>query len=154
MNQLMSLLLIFFFILGAVKWKGNQDHAFSAQREISSASSSPCEGKNFCAVIYLAPWCPHCRDAIGDTQTLITKSAGASNVGIRVVVGAGNEKTNFEMAQEFRSNGETDNDSRVARKLAVQGFPSYFVLDKEGSIVLSGQEAHEWLLQKFGLMAI
>lgn len=118
-------------------------------RPISSViDGDPCEERQFCVVAYMAPWCPHCRNAVPALQSFARKSSDPKFPGLKVWVGAGEPDANREMAKAFGPHGFVDADETVARKFEVRGFPSFYVLDRDGDIILRDAEAYQWVHEK------
>lgn len=133
-------------LLVIFQWKSG---AFQMMRDPASISGNTCEGKKFCALVYLAPWCPHCRSALSHTQMLLQKSR-FGDTGVRVVVGMGEPDQSAAMANKIAHGVAVDTDDKIARDLGIQGVPAYIVMDKEGTRILEGQEGYAWIIEKFG----
>lgn len=115
----------------------------------AAEEGDPCKEKQFCAVVYMAPWCPHCKNAVADLQGFARKSAAKAMPGVKVWVGAGEPAANKAMADAFGVHGFVDADESVAKKFSVRGFPSFYVLDREGDVILRDGEAYQWVHEKF-----
>ena len=121
----------------------------SYQRGLSS-NSDLCTGKKFCAIVYVAPWCGACKSERPRIISFMEKSKNNPAFGIRVVVGQGRSQAeNEEMAASFGFGATTDPDNSVLQKLQVPHFPSFFVLDKDNTVILRDQAAFQWIYQKF-----
>lgn len=119
-------------------------------RALSSLSGDTCEGRKFCAVVYLAPWCPHCVSSVPRTKEMIQRFR-SPELGVKVIVGLGKSpEQNQKFADSIAPGVVIDSDTSLARKYGVRSVPSYTVLDQEGSAILSGQEAYSWLHEKMG----
>ena len=132
----------------AVQWQLGRLHL---TRDPASVSGNTCEGKRTCAVIYYAPWCPHCRSDIPHAQAMLARSR-TGDTGVKIIVGMEHRPGDNEaMARKIASTGVViDSDRKLARELEVDGFPSYIVLDKEGTKLVGGQEGFQWVMEKFG----
>lgn len=132
----------------ALQWQ--QGHLHWA-RDPASLSGNTCEGKRTCAVIYYAPWCPHCRADITHAQALLSRSR-SGDTGVKIVVGLEKRPgTSEAFARSIASKGVTiDSDQKLARELGVQSVPSYVVLDQEGTKLVEGPDAYQWVMEKFG----
>lgn len=116
---------------------------------ITSVQGDTCSQKDFCLVVYLAPWCPHCRNAVSSTQDML-KRTSSGKFGVRVVVGMGRDpKENADFATQIAPGVQIDRDMKIARDLGVQSVPAYRVLDKEGTQILGDEEAYAWMHEKF-----
>lgn len=118
-------------------------------RPLSSlAEGDPCQERQFCVVAYMAPWCPHCKNAVPALQSFAKKSRDPKFPGLKIWVGAGKPEANKEMAAAFGAHGFVDTDETIAQKFAVRGFPSFYVLDRDGDIILRDAEAYQWVHEK------
>jgi len=118
-------------------------------RDPGNLSGNTCEGRDFCVSVYMAPWCPHCKTAMPQVQKLLALSQRPGKIGVQVVVGMGELAQNEAMAKAIAKNVVLDHDTKIAKKQNVQGVPSFQVLDKEGTVILDGPEAREWIAEKF-----
>lgn len=114
---------------------------------ISGAGADPCSGRQYCAVVYLAPWCPHCKRAVPDLERFVKKTSDRN--GLKILVGAGEPAENVKMAELFGASGVVDADQSQATALRIEGYPSFFVLDDKGGVVFRDQEAYAWIQDKF-----
>lgn len=131
-------------LIGAVyMWRG-------PLRDPAHLSGNTCEGRDFCVSVYMAPWCPHCKTAMPQVQKLLAASQRPGQAGVNVVIGMGEPAQNEAMANAIAKNVTVDNDTKIAKRLKIQGVPSFLVLDKEGTVILDGPEAREWINEKFG----
>ncbi len=120
-------------------------------RDPAKLSGNTCEGRDFCVSVYMAPWCPHCKTALPQVQKMLAASTDVRKPGVRVVIGMGQGTQSQEMAARIAKDGVLiDDDTRIAKKLNVTGVPSFKILDKEGDVIVDGQEAYEWINEKFG----
>lgn len=89
----------------------------------------PACAKPKCLTVYVAPWCPACRNATGiikDLQSHLTQVG----VDVRVVVGADEENKVRAYASEFGNKTLLDPDKRWS----VGGVPHFFVSDQDGGV--------------------
>jgi protein-disulfide isomerase len=127
-----------------------QQGAFQRMRNPASLNGDTCVGKKFCVIVYLAPWCPHCKASLSQAQTLLGKSL-VGDTGVRVVVGLGRGSDSSAMAARIARNITLDDDESIAHKLGVRGVPAYVVLDSEGTKLIEGAEGFSWVAEKFKL---
>lgn len=148
------ILVISALILGFFAWQKHEARERAREeREYSSAVTSnggdPCTGKKFCALIYLAPWCPACKSQVPLYRDYVEKAKTRGDVGVKVVVGQGRRAGDNEaMAKLFGAAGLVDHDSSYLKKYRVDRFPSLYVLDAERTIILRQEEAFHWLAEK------
>lgn len=114
----------------------------------STVEGDPCQERQFCVVAYMAPWCPHCKNAVPGLQSFAEKSSDPQFPGLKVWVGAGKPEANKQMAAAFGPHGFVDADDTVAQKFGVRGFPSFYVLDREGDVILRDGEAYQWVRER------
>lgn len=127
-----------------------QQGAFQRLRDPASLNGDTCGSKKFCLVVYLAPWCPHCKSSLSHTQALLQKSR-FGDTGVRVVVGMSQGGDSQAMARRIATNVALDDEEVVAKKLAIHAVPAYVVLDADGAKIVDGQEGAEWAAEKFKL---
>lgn len=116
----------------------------------SKLAGDTCAGKKRCVVAYLAPWCPSCRAELPHTQEMLSRSR-TGDTGMKIVVGMERKPgDNAEMGRRIASAGITlDDTTELARKWDIRAVPAYVVLDPEGAKILDGQEARQWVDEKF-----
>lgn len=117
-------------------------------RSAVSSGEDVCKEKRFCVAVYMAPWCPHCKNAVGTLQAFARKSKDADFPGLKVYVGDGEDTAMKSMADKFGDNGFVDADRSVMQKYAVRGYPTFLVLDADGDVILRDQEAYQWVNEK------
>jgi thiol-disulfide isomerase/thioredoxin len=146
-NTLLLALLLGGAVFGVAKWKEEQANQRAFERRIASGEDS-CAGRKFCAVVYMAPWCPACKQIVPRLQRM-SKKAVKGDYGLKVVVGRGRSpEDNEQMAAQFGNFGAVDKDEKVFSDLKVSRYPSFFVLDGEGTVILANQEAYYWIQEK------
>lgn len=145
MNRWITLILL--VALGLVYgWRSGH---FQRLQSPTTLSGNTCEGKEFCVSVYMAPWCPHCKTAVPQVQKMLSKTI-LGKTGVRVVIGMGQPAQNAAMANSIAKDVVVDNDTKIARQLNVKSVPAYMVLDKDGTVILDGQEAYQWVHEKLG----
>lgn len=143
-KRIATTLALLLIAVGVYHWR------FGGLRNPATLSGNTCEGRDFCVSVYMAPWCPHCKTALPKVQQLLSKTQMGGKTGVRVVIGMGEPAQNEAMANAIAKNVVLDHDTKIAKQLNVRGVPSFIVLDKEGTVILDGQEAHQWINEKFG----
>jgi thiol-disulfide isomerase/thioredoxin len=141
---------ILLFSLGfAVK---NQQAVKKRSTEYDRAIASradPCTGKKTCVVVYMAPWCPACKQVLPAVIQLLAKTKTAKSLGAKVYVGRGESPVDDEkMAREIGAGAFTDTDLTMHKKLKVGYYPAFFVMDSEGSVTLDGKDAYYWAMER------
>ncbi len=109
----------------------------------------PCSGKKTCVVVYMAPWCPACKQVLPAVIQLMSKTKAAKTLGAKVYVGRGETPAADEkMAREIGAGAFTDSDLQMHKKLKVGYYPAFYVMDSEGSITLDGKDAYYWAMER------
>lgn len=148
------IILILAAITAYVAWQHHQAQERSRllqdyKRSISS-NIDPCTGKKFCAIAYVAPWCPACRANAGNFKQLIKRSAEITDYGFKVVVGQGaSDSENIAYAASYEGGAYADEGNKLFLALGVSQFPSFYILDNTSKLVASNQEAMQIINQKF-----
>jgi thiol-disulfide isomerase/thioredoxin len=73
----------------------------SAAVPITVAAGSSCQGKALCGVIYVAPWCPACKQAAPTFKKFLQSSWDHKEHGLEIFVGRGEPQANLEEAIAF-----------------------------------------------------
>lgn len=106
-----------------------------------------CDGREFCAVAYLAPWCPHCKSAVPDLVKMEARARDPKAPGLKILVGAGKPAENKKMAALFGKAGVEDPSGASAQALSVAYYPTFVVLDAKGLVVQRDEQALHWMQQ-------
>ena len=118
------------------------------QRAVASKTDN-CRNKKICLVVYMAPWCPACKQVMPEVSKLLEKSKTSKDFGAKAYVGKGsNLEENEAMARKLGAGAEVDTNHEMHQKLKVGYYPAFFVLDSEGSITLDGKDAFYWAMEK------
>ena len=109
-----------------------------------------CQGKQFCGIVYVAPWCPTCKQMMPTYRQYLLHDGRQPNHGFQVVVGAGKTaRGNNLMAQNYGEGAMADNNGRIQRRLGINLYPSYLVFDSDRNVILRGNPARKWITQNF-----
>ena len=150
MKQILLVAAIIVVALGYSHYERKKQ--FAAQLEYSrtvATSHDSCAGKKFCALVYVAPWCPACKSILPKLHTFSTNSANSKDYGFKLVVGRErNPGDNEKMAAPFGANGFVDKDSSIHSKLGINYYPTIFIQDQEGTTILKDNEAFRWMHEK------
>ncbi len=148
MNRALPLILATVALYFGVLWSQG---GLQQNRMPASIPGNSCEGRNYCVVVYLAPWCPYCREEIPYLRTLLDKTRNG-DTGLKVVVGLGHSPGDNEaMADKIAKQGVMiDTNRKIATSLGVRSLPTFTVLDKTGLKISEGQTSRRWLAEKFG----
>lgn len=115
----------------------------------SADSKSSCTGKELCGVIYVAPWCPACKQGAPIFKKMLTNSWKNETRGMQVFVGRGEASQNLEEAISYGPGASADQDSSKFNALGIRQYPSFFVTDAKGKVLKRDQEAIDWIVQNF-----
>ena len=148
MKKIGQQIIVFFVVISAYQFylRGGLRWPLSA----SNLSADSCAGRELCVLVYMAPWCPHCKTAIPKVKSYLNRAQKGGTAGFRVVVGMDSPENSMEMGLKIGKGVAIDRDREIAKKYAIDGVPAYIVLDREGGVVLRGAEANQWLFDKFG----
>ncbi len=100
----------------------------------SPSAVDECLGRDACIVLFLAPWCPHCRDAIGVIRAIREKTRSSTRLGLRVVVGSDTEANLEQMAQEIGGVVFLDTERKLQKKLNLRGVPHWYLVSAGGTV--------------------
>jgi thiol-disulfide isomerase/thioredoxin len=114
-----------------------------------AASGSSCQGKALCGVIYVAPWCPACKQAAPTFKKFLQSSWDHKEHGLEIFVGKGEPQANLEEAITFGRGAAADQSGEKFKVLGIRQYPSFFVQDAQGKILKRDQEALDWIVQNF-----
>lgn len=118
----------------------------------SPSAVDECLNRDACIVVYLAPWCPHCHDAIGVIHALREKTRTSTRLGLRVVVGADTEANLEKMAQEIGGVVFLDTERRLQKKLNRPGVPHWYLVSAGGTLraEMAGASGAATVLHRLG----
>ncbi len=108
-------------------------------------TTDPCLNRPYCVVIYLAPWCPHCRNAVKYVNDLRSFWASTERPGLKVVVGADKKENLESMAQTIGGNVYLDLEGKFKDLMKVDFYPTWYVISKEGMILKRKKAAIGWV---------
>jgi thiol-disulfide isomerase/thioredoxin len=99
----------------------------------------PCLGRTRCLIVYLAPWCPACRQTKSFIPYMREVISDHENAGLMVVVGKGwgNFKGGYDMARDIGGQVYIDAEAsywRVLRKEA-NAVPAWVMFDGLGNAI-------------------
>ena len=102
-------------------------------------SLSDYKNKKAVVLIFWTTWCPYCREEL---KTLNQEYAGLSKSSIEVLaIDIGEPKykvENYAKSHNIEFEVLLDLDSAVARDYDLMGVPTYFVINKSGEVVATG----------------
>ena len=148
MKNYLRLFILLFFV-------GFTFNCYAAQASASSFKSAPAfqltdlndkaiflseyKGKKAVVLLFWTTWCPYCREEL---KTLNQEYAGLAKNSIELLaINVGEPKSkveNFVKNRNFTFEVLLDKDSTVADAYELMGVPSYFVINKAGQIVSTG----------------
>ncbi len=154
-----NILLVVAVLLAAFAWHTKQEQTRAKnvreyQRRLAEQAQNPgqpvrdsCTNKKFCAVVYVAPWCPACKQLAPQLRAALPR-VKEKEFGLKIVVGQGRPEENDDEAASFGEAGSADQDGSIHKILGVSQYPSFFVLDQEKTVILANEEAFQWLNEK------
>lgn len=83
-----------------------------------------------CFLVYVTPWCPHCREATPHVLKL-AEFLAPKNIPTRVIVGQDTDEHLENYARAFGPQTALDRGNEVP----VNGVPHFFVVDNEGRLL-------------------
>jgi thiol-disulfide isomerase/thioredoxin len=111
--------------------------------------STECRQKKFCAIVYVAPWCPACKQYALFLKQGLTKLKRPGEVALVVIMGMENQNGENEREAKIISDKVIiDKTSDLARDLRIEHFPTFMVVDGDQKVMLRDREAFEWLSQE------
>lgn len=108
---------------------------------LSPAGSNPggydqCEGKERCIMVFVAPWCPACKQSIGTIKGMLARCAGSSEVGVKAIIGSGRSPQSMEdMAAQIGRGVFLDPGGQVMAAAGERSVPHWIVLDQDGMLI-------------------
>lgn len=109
---------------------------------LSYYEQDPCAGKERCLVAYLATWCPACHGATGFIKGLNTYLAKNYRVGLKVIIGGGDQSEIKEMARQIGIAAFMDDEGKFAAKLGGFGVPHWWLVDNKGMAIRQSSGSH------------
>ncbi len=99
-------------------------------------AGDPCGEVKRCIVAYVAPWCPHCEDAIPLINAIAHFSKTRSPVlGFKLVVGRDKASTLAEYSKSFNVPAFLDVDDRFYHLIGSPGIPAWVLLDHNRRVI-------------------
>jgi thiol-disulfide isomerase/thioredoxin len=131
-------LLVLGLLVGVARYRGwgpfHQDRAGATSVKLAALTPAaeagdPCAKARRCVVVYLAPWCPACRQAKPHVKALRARlPAGAA---MKVVIGQAERSRSQEMAGEVGGAVFFDPDGDYYKAIKGTGIPYWMVLDAD-----------------------
>jgi hypothetical protein len=119
---------------------------WKADPNAEAVGTDPCAGRSRCVVVYLASWCPACRQCAQDTVPQLRQFwKEPDRPGLRVVVGSGEPAKIDEMARLVGDPVYLDATGAFGTRMKVDFFPKFFVVDEANRVMKSGRGAISWM---------
>jgi thiol-disulfide isomerase/thioredoxin len=120
---------------GAALYKYRKVQQFELARAMEKASKNRCDGKKFCTIVYVAPWCPACSQSIPVIDEFYRITSESSSLGMVTVIGQDSAQAMKQYAKRFKSPSIID-DGLYYRYVAGHGVPSWVVVEnKTGKLI-------------------
>jgi hypothetical protein len=145
-------LIIVIVVLGFVGWKIFYHPAFPSIANDYLATylvygesnapyiQDPCENRDHCVYLYLAPWCPHCRDFLPYITDFRNYWKSMDRPGLKVIVGNGKKDAINEMASHIGPPVYLDFHDKFLQAVHVNSFPYVVVVGADQRVIASGSE--------------
>lgn len=132
-------------------FRGGKLPAFITDKNIDKgyvakiARNETCEGKKSCMLVYVAPWCPACKQMEPLLMQIAKASVRGGDHGVKIVVGQERSPgDNEKLAKAYGVNGVVDADNSIREKLNVKHYPTIMQLDPKGKILQRDGETLQW----------
>ncbi|MGI5861583.1 MAG: zf-TFIIB domain-containing protein [Myxococcales bacterium] len=103
----------------------------------ANALSDPCEGKERCVVVVVAPWCPACKKAVPIINSMQERFKDSPRVGIKPVVAYDTESKLLDMARKISGRVYLDPPGTLMKEMGDRGVPYWYVVNDSGNVVES-----------------
>lgn len=124
-------LLLIVVLLGCSSSESPQPMLASSQ----PGQKDPCEGKERCLTVYVAPWCPHCNRSVPLLQAMHQKLKHQPRVGMRVIVGRDNLSELEGFSRKLMFAPLYDKTGEFYKGLGEPGIPIWILTDMEGVLL-------------------
>lgn len=115
-------------------------------------TTTSCEGKANCLLVYVTPWCPACEQISPYLRNIQEKSQSDSEYGIKMIVGQERDPGgNRRIADRYGKTTVIDEDLSVQKMLNVSYFPTVLLVRKDGSISERDNKALEVAFRHYQL---
>lgn len=125
-------------------------HTFISPTVVSKqiVSGDACSEKAMCAIVYMAPWCPACKQLQPAIISAMQALQHHPQNGIQVIMGGEkNPGDNARAASDFGPDVIIDQNGTLQTELNVTYYPTILVVNQKRDIVYKDQEAMKWLNQ-------
>ncbi len=145
---------LFIFALVAVgifvykdKVRSNSISSVKSPQFRELVTTTTCQGKASCIVVYVAPWCPACHSMTPAFKLWKDKSVN-TDCGVKIIVGKERTQGDNEiMAQKFGEGVVIDTSLGLHDSLPIEGYPT-ILLVQNGIVTKKAQDAFNWANQK------
>jgi hypothetical protein len=103
----------------------------------SSSSVNPCQGKDRCVVVNVAPWCSACKNSLETITALQEKARTSESLGVITVISSAKVAALNEMAATIGESSFLDPEGKVLDALGVRSIPYWLTMDKNKKILAS-----------------
>jgi thiol-disulfide isomerase/thioredoxin len=143
--------ILFFIMLAALGFYYISKPKSGPATPITKAESlGTCQGKKQCAWVYMAPWCPACKQYTFFLSHAVKIAATQPEFGLQIVVGGERRPgDNQAMASELGPQTLIDQDNSIARDQGISYYPTFLVLDENGRPIMQDKPAFDWVVSTF-----
>lgn len=99
----------------------------------NASGYDPCEGKQYCVVVFMAPWCSACKATMPVVKSMMAQYSSSTMIGIKPVIGSGRSMASMEkMAAKIGTGTFLDPGGQVMQAADKNTVPHWFVIDSDG----------------------
>ena len=135
MSSNMRNLSIIVAIIGLFAWRGGFFASEVDDSVLRASGPDPCAVSEHCLAVYLAPWCPQCKQSAPLVEELRLAAARSNGrLGFKVIVGRDEPAALDDYARELGGTIFFDDDGAFYRQLGGNGVPTWVSWDSDGRI--------------------
>jgi thiol-disulfide isomerase/thioredoxin len=116
-----------------------------ARQTAAIDQTDPCVDRPYCVYLYVAPWCPHCKEFLPHISQIRGFWQDSSRPGLKVVIGWDKMPAIQEMATQIEPPRFADESEIFRKSLGLKSVPYLLVVDNHRQIVAQGSAAVDWL---------
>ena len=115
-------------------------------------STTSCEGKASCFLVYVTPWCPACEQLSPYLQKIQEQTKSDPDYGIKMIVsGERNPGDNQRIADRYGQSTVIDQDRSVHKMLDIKYYPTVLLVRQDGTISERDNKALEIAFRRYRL---
>lgn len=130
----MRILVVILAMVGTFLWHGGYLSGPVDDSVLVGSGPDECAGAEKCLAVYLAPWCPQCRESGELVDELRTRDALSPAFGFKVIIGRDEPDALARYAGLLGGAVYYDYDGEFWRQIGAHGVPAWITWDAEGRI--------------------